>query len=226
MSMKSIICFAAHPDDLEFGCTGTVRKLILQGYDVVFVIVTNGENGWKGTEVPRNQRIAVRKAEQLKSAEKLGVNETIFLDYQDGFLEYTEMLRRQLVEIIKKYKPEFVFSFDPANQAFSNLNLYHRDHRIVAEVVFDACFAAKNRLMYPGEVHRVTKLYFYASEVPDHFEDITDQIDLKLELLACHRSQFPDFSKVEVFIRDEVSKQTDLYPYSEAFRILEVRQIT
>jgi len=224
---KTIIAFAAHPDDLEFTCTGTLSKIKNHGYDIIYVVVTKGENGFKfDNNISPEERASIRVKEQLLVAEKLGVKEVIFLEYIDGFLEYTEELRTQLVEIIKKNKPEIVFSFDPANRDYNNLNLLHRDHRIISEAVYDACFAAKNLHMYPGERHQIKKIYFFGSNKPNYFEDITNQINLKLELLACHKSQFPDFSKVENYIKTIVSKETDKYEYSEAFRILEVEQIT
>jgi len=224
--MKQILGFAAHPDDLEFSCTGTFYNLIQKGYKISYIIITNGENGFKAGTVPAGERIIIRKEEQLKVADKLGLEQVIFLDYKDGFLEYTEKLRNQLVEIIKHYKPEIIFSFDPANQEFDNLNLFHRDHRVAAQAVFDSCFAAKNYWMYPGERHMVKTIYFYGSHKPNHFVDISRLIDLKLQLLGCHKSQFPDFSKVEYFIKEIISKQTEEYQYSEAFRVLNVEQLT
>lgn len=224
--MKKIVAFAAHPDDLEFSCSATLYKLINAGYRASYIIITNGENGFKTGNVAVEDRIKIRKQEQLKVADKLGLEQVIFLDYKDGFLEYVEHLRFQLVEIIKHYQPEIVFSFDPANQTFDNINLFHRDHRLTAQAVFDACFAAKNPWMYPGKPHRIDRIYFYGSHQPNYFEDISDLIDFKLELLACHRSQFPDFSKVERFIKEEVSAQSKLFKYSEAFRILKLRQLT
>jgi LmbE family N-acetylglucosaminyl deacetylase len=224
---KSIVGFAAHPDDLEFTCTGTLSKMKASGYEINYVIVTNGSNGFKiESKWEPKERIEIRIREQLEVARKLGVNEVVFLDYSDGFLTYTEDLRSQLVGIIKKYQPEIVFSFDPANRDYDNLNLFHRDHRVLSEVVYDACFAAKNRYMYPGKPHQVKKVYFYGSNNPNHFEDITKSIDFKLELLACHQSQFPDFKKVADFIKIKLSKGTKKYKYSEAFRILEVEQLT
>ncbi len=224
---KTVVGFAAHPDDLEFSCTGMLKKLKKIDYQIIYVIVTNGENGFKTrSNLPRKERIEVRIREQLDVARKLGVEEVVFLDYSDGFLTYSEELRGQLVGILKKYKPEIVFSFDPANRSFDNLNLFHRDHRVVAEAVFDACFAAKNLHMYPGHPHKVEKIYFYGTDQPNHFEDISKLIDFKLELLACHQSQFPDFLKVMDFVKNKISRQTDKYDYSEAFRIIEVEQLT
>ena len=224
--MKTAIGFAAHPDDLEFSCTATMKKLHDSGYRIIFVIMTNGENGFKiGSAGTPEQRIETRKKEQLKAVKILGVAQVHFLDYRDGFLEYSEKLRAGLVKLLKKYKPQIVFSFDPANKSFESLNLLHRDHRVAAEAVFDACFAAKNLHMYPGEAHRIEKMFFFASDKPNHYEDITNLIDFKLRLLACHKSQFPDFSKVENYIKETVCNQTDDYKYSEAFRVLEVRQV-
>ena len=226
MNTKKILCFAAHPDDLEFGCTVTLRRFIEQGYQVFFTIITNGENGFKTAELPAEERAKTRKLEQKNAAKKLGVKEVYFLDYRDGFLTYTEELRRQLVEQIKTIQPEIVFSFDPANQNYDSLNLYHRDHRVVAEAVFDACFAAKNLWMYPDPAHRINKLYFYATQQPNYFEDISGLIDFKLDVLACHQSQFPDFSKVEHYVKKVISKTNPEMEHSEPFRIIEVKQHT
>lgn len=224
--MKKILAIAAHPDDLEFSCTGTLYKLIQSGYQTRYLIITNGENGFKAGDLPASQRIQIRKQEQQRSARELSVEKVIFMDYKDGFLEYSEKLRMQLVEQIKAYQPEFIFSFDPANLQFDNLNLFHRDHRVAAQAVFDGYFAGKNHWMYPGPAHCVERIYFYGSHQPNHFEDISGLIDFKLRLLACHQSQFPDFSKVERFIREVVSAQSRQFKYSEAFRILEVQQLT
>lgn len=227
LDKKIILSFAAHPDDLEFSSTATLRKYKDKGYDLVYVIVTNGENGFKvGSGKNREERIQTRKEEQSAAAKKMGVMEILFLDYTDGFLEYTEKLRKQIVELIRKYRPELIFSFDPANRSYTNLNVAHRDHRVVSEVVLDACFAAKNNFMYAGEPHRVSKLYFYASTNPNHFENISDLMEFKLELLACHKSQFPDFDRVSKFIKEEICSQTNQYKYSEAFRILEITTVT
>jgi LmbE family N-acetylglucosaminyl deacetylase len=227
MNNKIIMCFAAHPDDLEFSSTVTLHKLKSKGFSLVYVIVTNGENGFKvGPEVSKEQRIRIRKQEQTEAAKKNGVLDLLFLDYRDGFLEYTEKLRKQLVDLIRKYKPELIFSFDPANRSYKNLNVAHRDHRVVSEVVLDACFAAKNDFMYAGTPHRVSQLYLYASENPDYFEDISELMEFKLDLLACHQSQFPDFDKVTQFVKEEICSQTEQYEFSEAFRILEIKKIT
>ena len=220
---KTVICFAAHPDDLEYSCTGILHRLIREGYRAVYVIATSGENGFKEDNVPRETRVRIRQEEQRAAARALGVEDVVFLGHRDGFLVYTEDLRAELVRLIRRFQPELVFSFDPANRTFENLHLFHRDHRVLAEAVFDACFAAKNRFMIPGEIHRAKMIYFFGSHRPDHFEDITDFIDRKVEILALHASQFADFSIVENYIRNEHSRRTDEFVHSETFRVIEVK---
>lgn len=224
--MKTFLAFAAHPDDLEFSCTGMMMRLVEEGYRGIYVIITNGENGFKAGKVSADQRVEIRKQEQLRAAEMVGITKVKFLDHVDGFLEYSESLRRRLVEIIKQYKPEIVLSWDPANRDFDNLNLLHRDHRICAEMVFDACFAAKNLHMYEGDAHRVGHLYFYGSNKPNYYEDISGRMNKKLDILRNHASQFPDFSKVDKFIRELNSNPDSGFTYSEAFRVMEVVQVT
>jgi LmbE family N-acetylglucosaminyl deacetylase len=223
--MKNILCFAAHPDDLEFSCIGTLKKMSDHGFHLIYVIITNGENGFKLANKNKVERVKIRKQEQITAAKELKVKKVLFLDYRDGFLKYTEKLRKQLVLLIQKYKPEIVFSFDPANNSFDSLNLYHRDHRITAEVVFDAMFAAKNKYIYSESAHRVKEIYFYASQKPNHIEDITELIEFKLKVLKCFKSQFSDYNRVADYVKNEISKRSDKYEYSEVFRKLKVRQI-
>jgi LmbE family N-acetylglucosaminyl deacetylase len=224
--MNLALAVAAHPDDLEFGCSGTLSRLHGEGWEIVYVIVTDGANGWKIDPRPEYERVATRQREQREAAAALGVKEVIFLGYRDGYLQDNEDLRARLVTVIRQHQPRYVFSFDPGNQRFDNLNLYHRDHRVTARAVFDACFAAKNAWMYAGTPHRIESIYFYGSHEPDHFVDISDLMEFKLKLLACHASQFPDFERLARFIREELSPPYGDYRHAEGFRLLQVQQLT
>lgn len=222
---KTVLAVGAHPDDIEFSCTGLLMKLIYRGYDTYYAVATNGESGFKVGSKPRKQRVAVRRREQLRAAKILGVKKVYFLGFKDGFLENNYELRRKLVSIIKRVKPEIIFSFDPANRTYENINLQHRDHRNVGKAVFDAVFAAKNKYMFPGKPHKVDYLYFFGSSEPNYFENISPCIKRKLEILKEHKSQFPDFSKVENWVKTFFAKFTKKYKYSEAFRVIKVEQI-
>jgi LmbE family N-acetylglucosaminyl deacetylase len=226
--MPDFVCFGAHGDDIEFGCGGTVIKLLRDGYRGRFVLLTDGRNGFKvgRPDAPPEERARVRREEQLSVARALGLEEVVFLGYEDGHLSESEDLRRRLVEVIKRCRPERVFCFDPANQDFDDINLFHRDHRVSARAVFDACFAAKNQWLYPGEAHRVEEIHFFGSHRPDVFVDISDVVEAKLGLLRCHRSQFPDFAKVERLVRETISPPHGACAHAEGFRVLRVRQVT
>jgi len=225
---KCILAACAHPDDLEFSCPITVTRLIEKGYDAYYVIVTNGENGYKKDYKTREERIAIRKKEQLAAAKMIGIKKVFFLGYKDGFLEYKESLRKRFTTLIKELKPEIVFSFDPGNQDFTSLNLFHRDHRAAALAFFDACFAAKNNFIYPHKSgsHKVDKIFFFGSNKPNHFTNITKDIDFKLNVLSCHKSQFRDFNEFAKRYKERISQQSRKYKYSEDFRVIDVFSIT
>lgn len=226
-SKKRVLAIAAHPDDLEFTCTVMLKRLIEEGYEVYFLIITNGENGFKIKSYSKAQRIKARQKEQLNAAKMIGVKKVIFWNYRDSFLEYTEGLRKDLVTTIRKIKPEIIFSFDPGNKTFSNLNLFHRDHRVAAESVFDACFAAKNSFIYPkqGKPHRISKLFLYGASEPNYFIDITDDLQFKIDVLACYKSQLPNFDEFMEFFKENLAKYSPDYEYSEGFRVLDIIQI-
>lgn len=222
---KTALAIGAHPDDIEFSCTGCLLNLKEKGYDVYYIIATNGENGFKAGYKPRKQRIKIRYQEQLNAANILGVKMVYFLGHKDGFLDNSDDLRRELVNIIRKVEPEIIFSFDPANRTFENINLQHRDHRKIGKAVFDAVFAARNNYIYPGKSFQVSYLYLFGTDRPNHFENINKQIKNKIEILSAHKSQFTDFDKVADWVRNYLSKFTKKYKYSEAFRIVKIERI-
>src|SRR4030095_367032 len=221
---KVILGVSAHPDDLEFACGGTLSKFRKKGYNVYFVIATNGENGFKVSHKPKKIRIKTRNKEQLNAAKILGVKKVFFLNYRDGYLTYTDDLRAKLARIIKKVKPEIVITFDPSNKSFESINWSHRDHRAIAEATFDAVFAARNRYMFPGDSHAVSYFYFFGPDKPNHFEDISEYIDKKIKLIEAHRSQYSDYESMAVWVREHLSNYTDKYKYSEKFRIVEIKK--
>ncbi|MGB9695755.1 MAG: PIG-L deacetylase family protein [Ignavibacteria bacterium] len=225
---KTILAVGAHPDDIEFGCSVTVRNFIQNGYDAYYVVLTTGENGFKIPTKSKQERIRIRKREQRQAAQKTGVKKVYFLGYQDGFLEYSDTLRKKITMLIRKIKPEVLFSFDPANTNFDSVNLFHRDHRVAALATFDAVFAAKNRFIYNDNTqpeHRVSKIYFFGTNKPNLFVDISKNIDFKLDLLSLYKSQFPDFEQFANFFKENIIYHTAEYKYAEVFRVLEVVQI-
>jgi LmbE family N-acetylglucosaminyl deacetylase len=228
LKRKIIVAVGAHPDDIEFGCPVTLLNYKESGYEIHYIIATNGENGFKVKSLSGKERIEIRKKEQLVAAKKVGVKEVHFLGYKDGFLDYDDTLRKKLTLLFKELKPEIVFSFDPANLDYDNINLNHRDHRNIALAVFDAVFAAKNDFIYPDNngKHRVEKLYFFGSNKPNYTVDISDKLEFKLDVLKSFESQFPNFENFAKFFRENIGNASEKYEYSEAFRVVDVVQIS
>ena len=170
LKRKTIVAVGAHPDDIEFGCPVTLSNYKEKGYDIYYIVATNGENGFKLKSLSGKERINIRKKEQLVAAKKVGVKEVHFLGFKDGFLDYNDSLREKLTLLFKEIKPEIVFSFDPANLDYDNINLNHRDHRNISMAVFDAVFAAKNDFIYPDNngKHRIEKIYFFGTNKPNY----------------------------------------------------------
>ena len=220
---------SAHPDDLDFGCNGAATLWTRAGCKVSYVICTNGDKGAEDPEIPNDVLIDIRKKEQTEAARTAGVNEVFFLGVEDGELENTKELRRSLVEIVRKVRPEVVFCQDPANLAFENAFVAHRDHRAAAQAAFDALYpAAGNSRFFPEllekglEPYHVREIFFFGTNSPNHWIDVTEVMDVKLNALRCHVSQVGGREGLETFIRDrfrEFGKQAG-YEYAEAFRRL------
>jgi LmbE family N-acetylglucosaminyl deacetylase len=183
-----------HPDDAEFGVAGTVHKLTREGKKVVYVVCTNGDKGTSDRNMKPEDLMKTREKEQRAAARVLGVSKVEFMRYPDQGLEDTPEFRKALVRLIRKYRPEVVVTANPYIKY-----MWHRDHRITGQAVLDAVFPyARDHLSYPElleeglEPHKVREVWLWGPEDANHYSDITDTFDKKLEALGCHKSQVGD----------------------------------
>ena len=197
-----LLVITPHPDDAEFGASGTVARLARQGQSVVYVVVTNGDKGTDDINVLPQNLAETREKEQLAAAEILGVKEVIFLRHPDQTLEDTPEFRKEIVRHIRTLRPEVVITADPYRRY-----VWHRDHRIVGRVVLDAVFPyARDVWAYPDLLkegihpHKVREVWLWAPEDQDiNFRsDITETFDLKVKALSCHKSQIKEPFKSEM----------------------------
>jgi LmbE family N-acetylglucosaminyl deacetylase len=200
-----VLVVTPHPDDAEFGVAGTVAKWTREGKQVVYVVCTNGNKGTSDPDVKPDELAKIRQNEQRAAAEILGVREVVFLENQDQGLEDTPEFRKQIVRMIRRYRPETVVTADPYRRY-----IWHRDHRIAGQVTIDAVFPyARDHLAYPDlleeglQPHKVREMLFWASENINFRSDITATFDLKLAALRCHKSQVNSmrFSDLEDWLR-------------------------
>jgi LmbE family N-acetylglucosaminyl deacetylase len=222
-----VMVIAAHPDDAEFGVAGTVAGWTQNGKRVIYVVCTTGDKGTSDRSLSPQELAVIRKNEQLAAARLLAVEDVIFLDYPDQGLEDTPEFRKQLVRLIRTYRPLTVVTSDPYRRY-----IWHRDHRILGQVVLDAVFPfARDHLAYPDllqeglEPHKVREMLFWASEDINHRCDVTATFDLKLAALHCHKSQFTamPFADVAARVRQRCKDMAagQAFELAEAFHRVE-----
>ena len=135
------LIFTPHPDDAEGGCGGTVVKWVNEGAEVFLVLATDGRAGTSDPSVSPEDLIETREREQAEAAKAMGVKEVVNLRNPDGGLEDTREFRGQLVEAIRRFKPDVVLTTEP----YHRLSHGHRDHRTIGIVAQDACFPLRPR---------------------------------------------------------------------------------
>jgi len=177
---ERVMVISPHPDDVDFGCSGTIARWSRMGVDITYVICTSGD---KGSDHPLDSEAlsALREQEQLAAAKVVGVGKVVFLRLKDGELENNREFRRILVRVLREHRPDVVLSMDPANNRFENAYVSHSDHRAAALAVFDAIYpAARNRNFFPELLeegllpHAVNRMYFFGTAEPNTWIDITE----------------------------------------------------
>lgn len=218
----------AHPDDAEFGNAGTIASWTDAGVEVCYVLVTNGAAGSSDREMTRERLTGIRELEQRKACEILGVQHVVFLGFEDGELEPTLEVRKAVSREIRRFKPDVVIGPDPTVRFAFGVYINHPDHIAVGEVVCRAINPdASSGLAFPDlwrvegfAPHLPQVLLLQSFREGDFIWDITDQLDRKLEALACHASQHDDAEGVGSFVREAakgLGKKLGV-EYAEAFK--------
>jgi LmbE family N-acetylglucosaminyl deacetylase len=183
---------AAHPDDPEFGCGGTIATWGAEGKEFYYLVCTRGDKGSDDPSMHTARLMEVRQGEQRAAAAVLGVKEVRFLDFRDGELAPNLDLRRAIVRVIRELKPDVVFTHDPATLYGTDF-INHPDHRAVGQATLDAVFpTARDRLQYPEHEaeglasHKVLDVYMWGSLNPNAFVDIGANFERKIESLRKH----------------------------------------
>ena len=229
VKQAQVMVVTPHPDDAEFGVAGTVARWVKEGKDVVYVVCTNGNKGTSDINMKPEELAKIRKQEQRDAAKVLGVREVIFLRHEDQTLEDTSEFRKEIVRLIRMYRPEIVVTADPYRRY-----VWHRDHRIAGQVTLDAVFPyARDIYAYPDllgeglQPHKVREVLLWASlDDVNYRSDITDTFDIKVKALRCHQSQvgsypFPDMEK---WLRQRAKDMAtgENFELAEAFHRVEI----
>lgn len=192
-----ILAIGSHPDDIEYGCGGTLLQAAQNGHELHMLVMTCGRVGGDA---------ATRQAEQEASARVLGA-QLHWGGFEDTKLLYGQDLINRIEACVREVQPDMVFVNAPDDS--------HQDHRALAQSTAAACRYVKNVLYY----HDYTSLHFIGKV----FVDIGGLVDAKVELLKCHASQIGKPNPAQLDMCESVRSLASYYgfigkvKYAEAF---------
>ena len=196
---------AAHPDDADFGAGGTSALLAQAGWELCYLVATDGSKGTDDPAYTTQTLIETREDEQRAAAAHVGVHDVRFLRFTDGELVYSRDLLGAITREIREFQPFAVYTHDPEPVIINNSFVNHNDHRITGLATVDAVYpTARDRLNFPEQLvaglgtHKVRELYLWGANEPTYNVDISSVLDTKIEALLLHVSQFGDG---EAFLR-------------------------
>lgn len=197
-SGERMLAVVAHPDDVELLCAGTLGRGKDDGAAIGILVLCRGDKGQPSPPVPN--LVAVRRKEASAAGRLLGAK-LFFGEVPDGHLADTPVHRRTVLEIYRRFRPTLVLAHDAAD--------YHPDHRAasaLAEAATWFCASAGHKTRFPP-LEMQPALWWMdtvnmAGFVPGFYVDVSRYIDLKRQMLACHRSQWQrredaDFAPLE-----------------------------
>lgn len=180
----NVLAIGCHPDDIEISCSGTLAKCVKRGDNVTVCHVANGN---MGHEIISPDELRTMRAGEAQAAGALAGIKVVTADIGDLLVNGCDISQRdKIVEIIRETQPDFIITHSPTD--------YMPDHLAVSKLVFDAAFAASVPQYGNGGKAKVTPIYYMdnlagMNFLPTEYVDITDEIDLKIDMLECHVSQ-------------------------------------
>jgi LmbE family N-acetylglucosaminyl deacetylase len=214
---------------------GTAARLARDGHEVHYLVLTSGDAGSEDPTIPPAELMRVREEEQTAAGRLLGLTSVQFLRYPDGELQPTLEVRRAIVRVIRQLRADVVLCQDPRSLVDEDSTyLNHPDHRAAGQAALDAVFpGAGNPSAFRGllaeglKAHKVREvwLYFTGGQHVNHFVNITDTLDQKIDALAAHASQIGEWASSGGLRREmtkwaeETAQRHSLgYQYAEAFQ--------
>ena len=189
----NVLAIGCHPDDVEIACAGTLAKCVKRGDKVIVCHVSTGNLGH--VIIPPDELTVIRANEAKRAGAMAGI-EVISAGFDDlKIYDGNKEARDKIVDVIRYANPDFIITHNPED--------YMPDHTAVARLVFDASFTATlpNYTDYPhrysavdGEPAKLVPIFYMDTLAgvdfqPTDYVDISEEIDLKLQMLECHESQ-------------------------------------
>jgi len=207
---ERLLVIVAHPDDADFGPAASIAGWIRAGTVARLICCTSGDAGADDPRTDPLELAALRETEQRAAAARVGYEDVTFLHQPDGALANDLVVRRQLVRAIPAFRPDAVATPDPTILITQTGHVQHTDHRAAAMAAVDAVYpAARNAMAFPDlaideglEPHSVRWLYFFWTDRPNAWVDVTDTLEVKIAALREHASQLRQPAELEDRIRE------------------------
>ena len=228
---ERVLVVVAHPDDIDFGCAGTIATLTDAGSHVAYCLVTSGDAGDDDLRVTQEELAALREGEQTAAGQVVGVTEIHWLKHPDGMVVADPALRRDISRVIRQVKPNVVIT-QTAERNWDRIYGSHPDHLATGEATISAVYPdARNPRAHPElleeglQPHAVPEVWVTGLE-PNRFIDITDVFERKCDALRAHKSQTEKMGDRLPELLKEWGEQTaqraglDRNRMAEAFRVV------
>jgi LmbE family N-acetylglucosaminyl deacetylase len=229
---ERVLAIGAHADDIDFGASGSVAAWAKAGAHIEYVVITDGGKGSDDPTMTTEKLIRTRQEEQRAAAKILGAQNVHFLGYEDGCLEVTKELKKDLCRLIRQIRPDTVVVMDPTFVYSSQLGfINHPDHRAAGQATLDAVFPlARDRLTFPElhaeglEPHKVAHVLLISFDKQNCFVDISETFETKLTGLFAHKSQIYDTEKTGAMVRQraQLTGEQAGYTLAEGFVRIDV----
>jgi LmbE family N-acetylglucosaminyl deacetylase len=232
---RRALVISAHPDDIEFGCAGTVAQWVDDGWDVGYVIVTSGQRGVQDVHADPDAFGAVREAESVEAARRVGVGDVTFLRWMDSELLWSDgrELRRQLSREFRRHRPHRLVTMDSAMEPGPHF-VNHPDHRTVGVAALDITLTGGTTAAIFPELlleeglppwRELEETWIFGPGGGPVGVDITSTVDRKLHALAAHVSQVGEWD-VASYMRQRLAERGRPFgfAYAESFRVVTYRR--
>jgi LmbE family N-acetylglucosaminyl deacetylase len=220
----------AHPDDMEFASAGTLAKWADAGAEITLCIATDGSTGTQDQNLVGGALSDIRREESQRSADVIGIKELVWLDYRDGYVEYTLELRKDIARVFRRHRPHRYVVIDPA-PTIEDRFINHPDHRAVGQASLDVSMTAGTTPGHFPELleeglppwRGLRELWISGPGLMPRIVDISDVIERKIQALLCHQSQVgANADEIAQFVRTYTSEtgKTAGFDHAESFRVI------
>ena len=229
MTWRALVV-AAHPDDTEFGCAGTLARWSDVGAEVTLAVVTDGSTGTQDRALMGEPLAEIRREESAAAAKMIGIQNFEWLGYRDGYVEYSLDLRRDIAKLFRRYRPHRYVVMDPT-ETIEDRFINHPDHRAIGQASLDVTLTAGTT---PGHFPELLdeglepwrglhETWIMGPGAKPVVVDISATIERKINALMCHVSQIGDNrDEIAGWVRRfsaELGKEHG-YAHAESFQVI------